>query len=669
MKLVKFMLVAFLLMSPVYTGDKAYGDSAAPLGDEQPQNIYYVDFENGADTNEGMAEANAWKHAPGDPDAESVPAAKILQSGDVVRFKGGVTYRGSIRLNGSGSETGDITYSGSGWGDKPAVFSGADQLDVVWERCTSPDQVNGNPNYAKIYYAILPAEQNFFETLYQGDSPFYFSQYPKQPDPFSFNDTNHFITRNLPDERYAATLNSVRDNDFFTQPSGYWDNAYITLWVYPNVCVTRKVTGYDPASHTISFEDITGNTLYTDVLKYSMLNNAALIDSVGKYSYDTASNTIYIWPYDPAFTEPVNVAKRDRAFNINGKSNITIEGFNIKEFIGLPGGYHQGVAVFNLDREAKNVTVKNNKIYNIRSMGGSGVIDFNYGDNVKILNNEIRNVQRASGITVMLQNSIISGNTIDKTGRSGIRTLGSASYPGLNLQIVDNRIKNIFDIHGNGITVYDNNINCLVARNIVTEASRPMTMHGYHTPDTNHNIIIYNNLFIAQGDDAVAALTDWGSQLNNVKILNNILISPYSVALTLHYDADNVTVKNNIIKAFAVTKIGTKNRAADCRSLPGKGWVFSNNIYTALSWMQTKAVYNWKLGSGESGSTEKALFKAPSKKDYSPAAKSPAINAGVDVTPLIGKYFPGFDPMLDLNLAKRIVGKCDIGCYEMQPIR
>lgn len=628
------------------------------------KSIYYVDFDKGSDNNAGNSKTKAWKHAPGDPAATLTPLNIVLKPGDEVRFKGGVTYRGNIRINSSGNAAGDITYSGRAWGTKQAIISGAEPLNVRWTKCTSADQVNGNPNYTKIYYAQLPTKQNFFATLYQGNNMYYFSQYPQQPDPFSFNDTDYFISRNLPDARYEVTSTSIRDDVYFVQPDGYWNNSYISIWVYPNICVNRRVTSYNSATHTITFDAITNNTFYDDVLKYSMLNNTALIDGVGKYSYDESTNTVYLWAYDPTFETPITVAKRDRAFNINGKSYISIKGFKISEFIGLPDGHHQGVAVFSLNTEVKNITIKENTIYNMRSMEGAAVIDFTYGDNIQILNNEVTNIQKGSAISAVLQNSKISGNIIDKVGRTGIRLLGTAAYPSLKVQIVGNKIKNIYDIHGNGISLYNNNINCLVADNIVTDASRPMTIQGYNTPATVHNIIIYNNLLISKGVNAVAALTDWGNKLNNVKILNNILLSPGSAALALHHEAVNVTVKNNIIEAFAITGIGINNAATDCRSLPAKGWEFSHNIYSAFSWMQNNKAYNWTPGEGEIKSMEELLFKDSAIEDYTHAKASPAIDAGVEVTELIGNEFAGFNPLYDLLGKKRTKRKWDIGCYE-----
>jgi len=52
------------------------------------------------DTNDGLSAATAWKHAPGDPNATVNPVSVNLLPGDTVLFKGGVKYRGGIRIAG-----------------------------------------------------------------------------------------------------------------------------------------------------------------------------------------------------------------------------------------------------------------------------------------------------------------------------------------------------------------------------------------------------------------------------------------------------------------------------------------------------------------------------------------------------------------------------------------
>jgi hypothetical protein len=88
---------------------------------------YFVDFDSGADTSDGRTQVTAWKHAPGDAAASALAAAAVLKPGDVVLFKGGVVYQGSITIPVSGNASAPIIYAGDSsgtWGRGLAVVSG-----------------------------------------------------------------------------------------------------------------------------------------------------------------------------------------------------------------------------------------------------------------------------------------------------------------------------------------------------------------------------------------------------------------------------------------------------------------------------------------------------------------------------------------------------------------
>ncbi len=105
---VMVFLVAFFLLC-------SFGEAA----------IFYVDFENGRDTNTGLSASTPWKHAPGDPNATGNSASATLQPGDTVLFKGGVIYGGSISIKASGVSGNHITYKGDGWPEGvKAIFDG-----------------------------------------------------------------------------------------------------------------------------------------------------------------------------------------------------------------------------------------------------------------------------------------------------------------------------------------------------------------------------------------------------------------------------------------------------------------------------------------------------------------------------------------------------------------
>ena len=88
---------------------------------------YFVDFAAGSDAADGKAQTTAWKHAPGDANAMGGPAAATLAAGDVVLFKGGVHYLGSIKIAASGTSGAPIVYDGGSrgtWGTGLAVIDG-----------------------------------------------------------------------------------------------------------------------------------------------------------------------------------------------------------------------------------------------------------------------------------------------------------------------------------------------------------------------------------------------------------------------------------------------------------------------------------------------------------------------------------------------------------------
>jgi hypothetical protein len=108
--------------SAVTTGFSCANDPRPPLS-----GTYFVDFDGGDDTSDGRTQATAWKHAPGDSAATGAAAAVGLQPDDVVLFKGGVVYQGSITVPTSGSMRAPITYAGDSagaWGAGLAVVSG-----------------------------------------------------------------------------------------------------------------------------------------------------------------------------------------------------------------------------------------------------------------------------------------------------------------------------------------------------------------------------------------------------------------------------------------------------------------------------------------------------------------------------------------------------------------
>ena len=86
---------------------------------------YYVDFAGGTDSADGASPVTPWKHCPGDPNSAGRVRSVKLGGGDVVNFRGGVTYNGSVVSTWQGNSDHPLLFqSASGWGVGRAVLNG-----------------------------------------------------------------------------------------------------------------------------------------------------------------------------------------------------------------------------------------------------------------------------------------------------------------------------------------------------------------------------------------------------------------------------------------------------------------------------------------------------------------------------------------------------------------
>lgn len=182
--------------------------------------VYYVDYENGSDSARGTREDSAWKHCPGDPEAVKSPAAAVLKSGDVIKFKGGVIYRGQINITASGTEGLPIIYDGNysnDWGSGRAVIDGAVPLDNL-QKCRSAEEAFGNPGFDRIYWTYVPAGAQWNTlNVRQGDRTLAVAQDPNPADPIFQENPAYYISTGQEIPHNTAkfrikTLNGMTEN-------------------------------------------------------------------------------------------------------------------------------------------------------------------------------------------------------------------------------------------------------------------------------------------------------------------------------------------------------------------------------------------------------------------------------------------------------------------------
>jgi len=621
---------------------------------------YYIDFDGGSDDNPGTSAGAPWKHCPGDPNAAAVPAATVLQPGDMAVFRPGVRYRGSITLQSSGTADEPIVLKGdcSDWGGGRAVLDGSEQL-AGWQACASAEACGGNPNWANIYHASIPAEYPvapFTANLHENDEFLWVAQEPDQPDPFFWDEIDSFYALG----ENVMTATSLVDAVVFSQAdAGYWDGSSVALWINPNIVVVREILSFDPASHRITYADVGGGGVYTDrETGYSIINSIHALDRSGEYCIDPEANpdgshTAYLWPRSAgSLAAGISVSVRRVGIDIADESNIIIEGFRVQKYSG--DGLTDGVGIGNTSlayRDRSRITIRSNEITHNRhgTTTGYGGVYLSNCSECLVENNDIVENVRHSGIFLGGGScSVVRGNTVRRAGSTSIRFYGVTLS-----QIVENSVIESNGSHANGITLYLSCNTILVARNRVIDSNSPITFQD------SGNLFFVRNLVDAAGRSS--NVNEWGpahteGSFGAIAFLNNTLVrNSRDAALNIGGFRGNPSLSfNNIIDGGG----GSEDIRRDY------------NIYTGLGWSQDP-YYGWYLADHESVVTAlDALFVDPDNADpelcdFGLAEGSPAVNTGRDITPFLPRAsFPSFDFWIDINGAAVSPDTSDIGAYE-----
>ena len=564
---------------------------------------YYIDFDAGADTSNGTTPGTAFKHCPGDAAATGTAGSTSLAPGDTVIFKGGVTYRSSIVCNASGAAGNVITYDGNTagtFGTGRAIVDGADRL-TGWVACTSAADCGGNPNWDRIYKAAVPAGMDvFIANMYENDMMLWPAQDPNVTDPFFTDDLATF----RPIHSDNVTRTSLTDPSYFTQTDpNYYDGAYLRLWGNPNVVRTIAITGFVPSENKITFADTGENSLYTNrTVYYAVANHIMNLDVAGEFVVDETTHTAYLWPRtlgDPN-TKEITMSTRRTGFKLNGRDHVTVQGFRIQKHTAGAGEWRVGNAILTYTG-GDYITIRDNEMTRNFSQEKQGVIRMYGGcNNVTIDDNDIFENPHNRGMILTFTNSVCSNNRMRKNGGTAIDFYGC-----IQSQMIGNTVTENTGVHANGLTLYLDCRDCLVAYNTVFDGNVALTLQDAY------DITVAYNVFHTDQDTYTA--TDWGRS-NNIYYYNNVMINPYGKSLNKGSTTTNVVVRNNVLDGCGI----------------GSGPNISHNIYTDLFWNQSGS-YGWSLGTGESIQTDTDVFVDPANRDFRLKNGSPAIDAGTDL--------------------------------------
>lgn len=497
---------------------------------------YYVDYSTGNDSASGTTPNTPWKHAPGDPEAAGVAAATLPVAGDIIRFKGGVAYRGQIDVNANGAAGNPITFSGTGYGTGSAIIDGADPVDMVIP-CPSQAACGGATNWTKLSLITFTPPKTRFIKLYGSSGLLFEAQSPVPPDAFFGDDVATYAVSKLSDK---ALIESGRlPSPALAALLGGSPAGQLLIWVRGNQVVRRAVTGVD-GEHILFTPN--GIELYADRSgRYALLGTVHAVTAPGQYAVTDTGRAV-AWLPD---SSPVEVGDGRSGIDVLARQHIAIKGFIFRHQTAASDARAEGAPISRARTPSgSGLLIEGNRFEDMALWDGKGAISLSYVSDVIIRNNVFSMIERGSGMRLSTQTRdvTVENNLFDGIGRTGIGFFETSDSV-----IRGNVMTNMRGVHGNGISLYLVNRRIQVVDNRIDATTRPMTFHGDKTTTASgdHDFIIDRNIFLATST-AQAALTSWGASTRNVSITNNVLIAPKGGLLTNDSDTGVVITGNYV---------------------------------------------------------------------------------------------------------------------------
>ncbi|MDR6550670.1 OmpL47-type beta-barrel domain-containing protein [Paenibacillus qinlingensis] len=512
---------------------------------------YYV-APNGNDTAAGNTETAPFKTIN--------KCAQLVQPGDTCVIASG-TYR----------ET--VTPAASGSSGLPITFKPAPGATVV---VSGTEPISGWTQHAgQIYKADLPwslgKENQLFVNNGSAVAPLWEARWPN---------ISEYTLPGLKAGTATADAGSATTivDSSITQPTDFWKGALV--WerggnAYQGM--TSKVTGYNSATHTLTYEPIAGDyaELYPRLgSTYFLSGVLGALDAPNEWFVDEAAQKVYLWAPDGGVPANVEVKKRKTAFNLNGKAfiqmkgirtfaaNITMNGSNNNILDGIQVDYvyfsNYSQNTTNADQLNGGISIvgNNNEIKNSKIGYSSGTLINIDGSSNRIVNNVIHNGSYMASYDPLVKltsgtANLISYNEIRDSGRFNLywrSGSGEISYNdisngmwlsrdgaliyswGLDMGNSDIHHNLIHDSKGTDMSVglyFDNYANNVVAHhNVIYNNDVGIQMN---TPGNYR--LIYNNTVVNSRTNSIAY---WGSppynqELFGSRVYNNIFTNGVSL--------------------------------------------------------------------------------------------------------------------------------------------
>ena len=259
-----------------------------------------------------------------------------------------------------------------------------------------------------------------------------------------------------------------------SMPNIDWSGAIVRVFGGTNPYANQTGTVTSSSSGQVRFDTPNWNSCpmlcSAPGARYILIGKLAALDSPGEWFYDAGAQQLYLWSSAGGVPSNVTVKQRDYAFDLRGRSNVTIQGLNLfASTIVMDDASRNNVIDGVRAKFLSHFDYFGGNILDTRDTGiilkGSGhivrnsVLEYSAGNGVllggngsTVTNNLIHDMgyagNYATAITVPTENNpsghTITNNTIYNTGRDGISIswYGTQGNTVQNVNIAYNRIYN-----------------------------------------------------------------------------------------------------------------------------------------------------------------------------------------------------------------------------------
>ena len=525
-------------------------------------------------------------------------AANVAGAGDTVLVRGG-TYRETVRPLRSGSSGSPIKFEA--YNGERVTVSGADLVTGWSKHSGSVYKARQGWTLGNGYNQVFVDGQMMIEARWPNTSL----------------DVSHPAKASA-DKISAGSSSGTLYDSALTMSDGYWNGAI--MHIVPGQSwfgQTAKVTSSSRGKLSFTYKNMSGKETPTGGDPYYLTGKFKALDAPTEW-YRDPDGSLYLWTKnsDSPSGHTVEAKHRNYAFDLRGRSNITVDGFNIFAAT-IATGSSNGIRLNDLDIKYVGHYIgtpgrdqppdsgiylngNNNSLTNSHIAFGAGHGLFIYGSNSRAENNVIHDVDygagSGNGIRAYGSGHVIKGNTIYNTGREGIKV---ASAP---------KVK--------------------VTYNVIHDAMLQTTDGGgIYTFGTNGQgaEIAYNRIWNVKsgGWGAVGVMLDNNS--TNYVVHHNVIWNT-NHALKINYAGKYNKVYNNTL-AGTTSSIDTSSNANF------GGSVFKNNIFTKQVKSGGGATWSNNINPGTD-----ARFVNPAGGNYQLRSNSPAINRGAHISPYTNGY-------------------------------